>query len=203
MRIFGLTGGIASGKSTVSRFFAQWGVPIVDADKVSRMVVEPNTSGYIEVVQAFGLSVVQENGELDRKALGRIVFADAEKRKLLNSIVHPRIALMTEAMFSEMKTRGEHLVCYDAPLLLENRLADTFRPVVVVTVPESVQIDRIMKRDSLTVEAACARIAAQMPQSLKVAQADIVVKNDGDLSKLEANARSALDEVFARISRRV
>lgn len=202
MRVFGLTGGIASGKSTVSRFFAQWGTPVVDADKVSRMVVEPNTSGYIEVVQAFGMSVVQENGELDRKALGRIVFADPEKRKLLNSIVHPRIASMTEAMFSEMRTRGEHLVCYDAPLLLENRLADTFRPVVVVTVPEAVQVDRIMKRDGLTIEAACERIAAQMPQNLKVAQADIVIKNDGDLAKLEANARSALDEVFARISRR-
>lgn len=195
MRVFGLTGGIASGKSTVSRLWAGSGLPVVDADKVSRMVVEPNTPGYIAVIEAFGMGVLLPNGELDRKALGRIVFGDSEKRKVLNAIVHPRIALMTQSILDEHRARGADLVCYDAPLLFENHLEDSFRPVVVVACPPEVQLERIMERDDLTREEALARIMAQMPQGRKVNAADVVIHNDGDLPTLVMKARQALDEV--------
>lgn len=195
MRVFGLTGGIASGKSTVSRLWAHAGLPVVDADKVSRMVVEPNTSGYIAVVEAFGLNVVLPGGELDRKALGKIVFSDPEKRKVLNTIVHPRIAMMTQSILDEHRARGADLVCYDAPLLFENDLQDQFRPVVVVTCPPEVQLQRIMERDKLTQKEALERILAQMPAGRKVAGADVVIRNDDDLPTLVSRARWALDEV--------
>lgn len=195
MRTFGLTGGIASGKSTVSRLWAHSGLPVIDADKVSRMVVEPNTPGYIAVIEAFGMDICLSNGELDRKALGRIVFADAEKRRVLNAIVHPRIAMMTQSILDEYRARGEHLVCYDAPLLFENNLQDSFRPVVVVTCPPEVQLQRIIERDGLSRDEAIARIMAQMPTARKVAGADIVIHNDAELPDLVMRARQALDEV--------
>jgi len=198
MHVFGLTGGIASGKSTVSRLWAHSGLPIVDADKISRLVVEPNTPGHTAVIEAFGVGVCQANGELDRKALGRIVFADAEQRKVLNAIVHPRIALMTQSILDEYRARGEQLVCYDAPLLFENKLEDNFRPVVVVTCPPEVQLERIMERDKLTRDEAMARIMAQMPTSHKASAADIVIRNDDDLPTLVSRARWALEEVRKR-----
>lgn len=201
MRVFGLTGGIASGKSTVSRLFASWGVPIIDADLISHEVVRRGTKAHLEIVKHFGLTVLQADDELDRKALGRIVFADADKRQLLNSIVHPAIADRTAAMIVELNNRGEHLACYDAPLLLENNLQVGFRPVVVVTVPESVQVQRIMVRNSLTEAEAQARIASQMPQWMKVGHADVIIDNDADLPTLEARARKALDEVRRLVTR--
>lgn len=201
MRVFSLTGGIATGKSTVSRLWAGSGLAIVDADQVSREVVAPGTPGFIAVVEAFGLNFIQVDGTLDRKALGRVVFADANKRRLLNSIVHPLIAARTQALLDEYRSRGEALACYDAPLLFENRLEDSFRPVVVVTCPYDDQVQRIVDRDKLSPAEAVARIVSQMPQGRKVAAADIVIHNDEDLPTLVMRARQALDRVRSLVTK--
>ncbi len=195
MKVFGLTGGIASGKSTVSRLWAKWGVPIVDADLISRQVMVPGTPAYTAIIECFGLGVLSPDGTLDRKALGNVVFNDKKKRALLNSIVHPRIAAKTMSLFSEMKQRGETFACYDAPLLIESGQAGTFKPLVVVTVPLDVQLDRIMSRDGIDEHAAKARIAAQMTQTAKVKHADVIINNDDDLSMLMFRSREALDKV--------
>ena len=199
MKVFGLTGGIASGKSTVSRLFLGWGVPVVDADLISREVIRRGTSGHHEVVKHFTSSILQADGELDRKALGRIVFADEGKRRLLNSIVHPRIAERTAELFEVLRAQGERLACYDAPLLIENGLESAFRPVVVVITPFDTQLERVMQRDSLDESSARARIAAQTSQEVKAAMADIIIVNDADLATLESRAHAALDEVRIKV----
>lgn len=200
LKVFGLTGGIASGKSTVSRLWAKWGVPIVDADLVSRQVMVPGAPAFNAIIECFGLEIVTPTGEIDRKALGSIVFSDSKKRALLNSIVHPRIASQTRAMFSELRSSGEKLACYDAPLLIEGGFAAAFRPLVVVTVPPDVQLNRVMARDDLTEQEARSRISAQMSQDAKVEKADIVINNDDDLSMLMFRARQALDRVMQMVS---
>lgn len=200
MKIFGLTGGIACGKSTVSRLWRKWGIPVVDADEVSHQVTARDTPGYIAIIEAFGLNVLDESGNLDRKALGRIVFADQQKRKLLNSIVHPRIAQRTEVLFNELRSTGAAIACYDAPLLFENHLEDDLRPVVLVVAPHEVQVERIIERNGLTRHDAEARIATQLPQAYKQQRADVIINNDEDLSMLMSRARLALDEVIKRTS---
>jgi dephospho-CoA kinase len=195
MKVFGLTGGIASGKSTVSRLWAKWGVPIVDADLVSREVMVPGTPAFTAIIECFGLGVLSPDGTLDRKAIGDVVFNDKKKRALLNSIVHPRIAAGTMSLFSDMKLKGEKFACYDAPLLIESGQAGAFKPIVVVTVPPDVQLSRIMARDGITEQAAKSRISAQMIQSAKIKQADVVINNDDDLSMLMFRSREALDKV--------
>src|SRR5580658_10202629 len=129
MRVFGLTGGIASGKSTVAARFAARGVPVLDADAFAREVVAIGTEGLAEVVAAFGAGVLFPDGSLDRKALAAIVFADETSRRRLQAITHPRIAALTATRTAELAGR-EPLACYEAALLVENGLADAFRPLV-------------------------------------------------------------------------
>ncbi len=200
LKVFGLTGGIASGKSTVSRLWAKWGVSIVDADQVSRQVMVPGTPSFNAIIECFGLEVLLPSGEIDRKALGNIVFGDVKKRSLLNSIVHPAIAVRTQALFSELCKNGERLACYDAPLLIESGRAESFRPIVVVTTPPDAQLSRVMARDGLTEHAARARIASQMMPAARLEKADIVINNDNDLSMLMFRARQALDQVIHMVS---
>lgn len=195
MIFFGLTGGIASGKSSVARRFRAQGVPVVDADQVAREVVEPGSDGLVEVVDAFGAGVVASDGTLDRKALAAVVFGDEAARRRLNAILHPRIAARTAELGATYAARGEPIVCYEAALLVENGVADAFRPLVLVAAPEEEQVRRTMARDGLTEAEARARLAAQMPLSAKRAVADHVIDNDGDLAQLERRA----DEVLAAI----
>jgi dephospho-CoA kinase len=199
MHVFGLTGGIASGKSTVSARFRARGVPIVDADELAREVVAPGTEGLAAVVAAFGPGVLGADGALDRKALAALVFGDEAKRKQLNAIVHPRIGAASAAKLAALGAGGAALVCYDAALLVENGLGDAFRPLVVVAAPENVQIARIMKRDGATEDEARARIRAQRPLAEKVAVADVVIDNGGSLGELLAAADRALDDVAERV----
>ena len=135
MRVFGLTGGIASGKSAVAARFAQRGLPVVDADAVAREVVEPGTDGLAAVVEAFGREVLAADGSLDRKRLAASVFGDPKKVARLNAITHPRIAALSAKKMSDLGARGEPLACYEAALLVENGLAEAFRPLVVVSAP--------------------------------------------------------------------
>lgn len=199
MHVFGLTGGIASGKSTVGRRFAARGVPVVDADLVAREVVLPGTSGLAAIVARFGSAVLADDGTLDRKRLGDLVFGDAEARAALNAIVHPRIAQASREKMADHAANGAELVCYEAALLVENGLADAFRPLVVVAADEATQRARVVLRDGLDADAAKARIDAQMPLERKLAIADVVVRNEGTLDALIEASDAALRDVLARV----
>ncbi len=193
--LIGLTGGIACGKSTVSRMLAARGAVIVDADVVARDVVELGTPGLAQVVAAFGGGVLDAKGRLDRKAMGARVFGDGAARKTLEGILHPLIAQESMTRLAAAGASGAPIVVYDAPLLIEAGRGDLFRPLVVVSAPEGVQIERLLNRDGLDEPAARARIAAQMPVAEKAALADHVVDNGGTLEQTEAQV-SALWEAL-------
>lgn len=192
---FGLTGGIACGKSTVAARFREQGVQVIDADQVARQAVAPGTSGLTEIVKLFGEAVLRPDGTLDRAKLGAIVFGDEDKRRALNRILHPRIATRTMVLAQELAQRGEPLACYEAALLVENGMQDAFRPLVVVSAPEELQVKRTMERDGIDEKAALARIRAQMPVTEKVKVADHVIDTSGTM---EETIRRA-DEVLAAI----
>lgn len=197
-KVFGLTGGIASGKSTVGKRLQELGVPVIDADQVARDVVAKGTEGLAALVSAFGEQILLPSGELDRKALAAIAFASPEGRATLNAITHPRIGMATAQAIGELRAQQAPLVCYEAALLIENGLADAFRPLIVVAASEQAQIARAIERDGATEDEVRARITAQMPLAAKVAKADIVIHNDGDLAHLLAQTDAALAQVRAR-----
>ena len=197
--VFGLTGGIASGKSTVAARLRKRGVPIVDADLLAREVVEPGTSGYRAILDAFGESVLSADRRIDRKELARVVFGDDERRRKLNAITHPLISALAAERAKEHGDRGEPLVCWEAALIVENGLADAFRPLVVVAAPEVLQLTRIRSRDASSQEDALSRIRAQKPLAEKIAVADFVIETTGTL---EENAKKT-DDVLAKICERV
>jgi dephospho-CoA kinase len=199
VHLFGLTGGIASGKSTAAARLRSRGLPVIDADELAREVVAPGTDGLREIVGAFGREVLDPGGALDRKALARIAFATDAAREKLNAITHPRIARLTLERSVAIARAGEPLACYEAALIVENGAADAFRPLVVVACPEDVQIARVRSRDAASAEDALARIRAQKPLGEKVAVADFVIDTSGSL---EQSARRT-DEVLATICRRL
>lgn len=198
MLVFGLTGGLASGKSTVAARFVARGVPVLDADVLARRVVEPGTEGLSAVAAAFGADLVDGSGVLDRKALGARVFGDDAARRRLESILHPRIHALMLAWKSELEAQGVPLACYEAPLLVEVGLSDVLRPLVVVSAPPEEQVRRAMQRDGLSEEAARARLAAQLPLEKKVEKADFVIDNAGTPAALLARTDEVLDAVLAR-----
>jgi dephospho-CoA kinase len=192
VHVFGLTGGISSGKSTVAARFRERGVPVVDADQLARDVVGKGSPGLEALVREFGVGVLAEDGSLDRKKLGAIVFADSTKRMMLNAITHPLIAAAGAEKTRELAAHGEPLTCYEAALLLENGLAEVFRPLVVVAAPEEIQVERTIARDGLDREEALARVRAQMPLADKIARADVVIMNDSTKEELVRRADLAL-----------
>ncbi len=189
----GLTGGIASGKSEVSRRLVELGAVLVDADVIAREVVEPGTEGLEEVAEAFGREVLADDGALDRAALGAIVFADPGRRELLNSIIHPRV----RARAAEIAARAPagSVVVQDIPLLVETGQAGNFDVVVVVDAPDEVRIRRLEERNGLSEEHARARMAAQASREERLAAADHVVENAGTLEEL----RTAVDRLWADV----
>lgn len=201
LHLFGLTGGLASGKSTVAARFRHNGLPVIDADELAREVVLPGTEGNDAVARAFGPDVRLPDGALDRPRLAAIVFNDPEKRRLLNSILHPRIGALTAARAAMLGEQGHRLACYEAALLVENGLADAFRPLVVVAAPEATQIARAMKRDSASEEQVRARLAAQLPLAAKIAAADYVIENSGDKAETEGRADEVLKAIRAALTK--
>lgn len=198
----GLTGGIGSGKSTVARMFAEQGVPVVDADQIARDVVAPGTDGLAEIRAAFGDSILAPDGSLDRKALGERVFADADARKQLEAILHPRIARASMARFAELASEGHPYAIYEAALLVENGSHRMMSALIVVTASEATQLARVQARDGLSEAEARARMAAQLPLEEKVRVADYVIENDGDVEDTRARAREvhrALIERFGGV----
>lgn len=182
----GLTGGIASGKSTVSQMFKEKGFVIIDADIASRKVVEPDQPAYREIVQVFGKSILLPNQWLDRAKLGSIIFSDEAKRQALNSIVHPAVRKQMESWKNEALTAGKQTIIHDIPLLFENKLTHLVEKTVVVFVEEQVQLARLMERNKLSETEAKARISSQMPLSEKAKLADAVIDNNGKIAETQS-----------------
>ena len=188
--IIGLTGGIATGKSTVAEILSQLGANVIDADQVSRDLMGPGSPVFLRIVEAFGTPVLKADGSLDRAALGQIVFADPLLRRQLEEITHPPI-------WEELKTRMEASVTSGAPtvlmvpLLLENGRQGWVDQIWVVHIPEELQIERLMSRNGLTRSQAQARLAAQMPAQERLAQADVIIENSGPLESTVDQVRSA------------
>jgi dephospho-CoA kinase len=177
----GLTGGIAAGKSLVAREFAERGAVIIDADVLAREVVEPGTSGLAAVVARFGASILTD-GRLDRKALGRIVFADEAARRDLEAIVHP--AVRRRAAELEAEAAADAVVVHVIPLLVETAQQDSFDVVVVVDADPETQIRRLREREGISAEEASARLAAQAARDQRLAAADVIIDNNGDVTEL-------------------
>lgn len=194
----GLTGGIGSGKSEVSRRLAAHGALVVDADVIAREVVEPGTPGLAEIVDAFGPEVLQPDGSLDREALAQRVFADVGLRAKLNAIVHPRVGERMAALERAARADGNPVVVFDVPLIAENRLAAGFDVVVVVDVPPDAQRERLVRLRGMTMQQAEARIAAQASREERLAIADIVIDNSGPLAGLDRK----VDSLWAELQRR-
>jgi dephospho-CoA kinase len=196
--VFGLTGGVASGKSTVARYFAAQGVPVIDADQLARELVSPGSLALREIATVFGPDVIDGKGELNRQALGQRVFASPALLEQLNAILHPRVAERFQQRVAELAASGVPLACYDVPLLFENKRQDTLRPVVVVTAPHDLQLARLMARNGLSAVQAEARIAAQMPLAEKVARADHVIDNSGPIEDTHRQAEAVLHQIRQR-----
>lgn len=179
--VIGLTGSIATGKSTVASMFMDLGIPVIDADRIAREVVEPGEEAYKKVVEAFGEEILLEDRSLNRPKLGRIVFSDEEKRNQLNSIVHPAIRKrMLEKRDAYLK-KGERCVVLDIPLLFESKLEHFVDKIIVVYVDENVQLKRLLDRNQLTKEEALQRIRSQMPVKDKLELADAAIDNNGTI----------------------
>lgn len=196
MRLYGLTGGIASGKSTVSGMLRALGAEVLDADVLAREVVEPGTPGLAAVAERF--PGVVRDGRLDRAALGARVFADPAERRALNALLHPLIGQRFLEHTQALAGRGVRQVVYDAALLIENRLHEAMDGVVLVWVPRGVQKARLRARDGLDDAAAEARLAAQLPLDDKRAHATWVVDNSGELAATRAQVERVWGEILAR-----
>ena len=196
MKRIGLTGGIASGKSTVARWIASRGVPLIDADALSRRVVEPGMPALAAIGRRWPEVVAAGDGALDRRALGRLVFADGRARRELDAIMLPAIAAAFERWALDCERAGQALCVYDAALLFEHHLDARFDGVLLIASPPELQLARLMARDALTEAEARQRIAAQLPLAAKRARARWVLENDGALDAL----RGRFEALWPRIA---
>lgn len=192
--VIGLTGGIASGKSTVAAMLRDFHIPIIDADIIAREVVKPGKEAYKGIIDAFGQEVLQTNGEIDRQKLGSIVFHNEEKRLLLNRIVHPAIRMEMNRQKDMYIEQGEKAIVLDIPLLFESKLTSLVHKVLLVYVDEEVQLHRLMQRNYLTAEEARARIVSQMPLRKKITLADEVINNNGTIEHTKTQLVSILEK---------
>lgn len=191
LRLIGLTGGIGTGKSTVGRFLTARGFPVIDADELARVAVEPGTPALAEIAATWP-DVIGADGRLDRPRLARRVFADPAARTRLEAILHPRIVALSNARAAALAAAGHRAAFYEASLLVETGRHGELDGLLVVDAPEDVRIARVMARDGATAETVRARMAAQLPMADKRRVATAVIDNDGDLSALERQIDQAL-----------
>jgi len=196
--VIGLTGGIASGKSTVARILRAEGVAVIDADALAREVVARGSTGLSEIVATFGAGVLDSDGALDRPKLAAIVFADAQARSRLNAIVHPRIGQLSAERITAARLTDTPYVVYEAPLLVETGAHRGLAALIVVATAEPIQLERVVSRDGIDEHAARERLAAQLPLSAKVKEADYVIVNDSDIDTLRASTLRTHDTILQR-----
>lgn len=197
-RMIGLTGGIASGKSTVSSWLSDLGASVIDADGIARFVVLPGQPALAEIAERFP-EVIHSNGTLDRAKLAERIFNNEKDRKALNAIIHPRIQQKVIELVDWNREQGFEIIIYDAPLLIENKLHEGMDGVILVAAPEEVQIARLMKRNDFTREQAIARLRSQLSLDDKKAaiakQPNWIIDNSGDLAALKARVMAVWREI--------
>jgi len=190
-----LTGGIASGKSTVSAILTELGAVVIDSDRLARDVVAPGTPGLAQVVEAFGPEVLTQDGQMDRPKVGSIVFADPQKRQVLEQIIWPLVAAATA---ERVEAAGpDALVVHDIPLLVETGQAPLYDAVIVVDVPQELQVERMLRDRAMSEEDALARIGAQATREQRLAVATYVIENTGTLAELRDRVTQVFDELAA------
>ncbi len=199
MKVIGLTGGISSGKSTVSRFLAKLGAVIIDADKVGHEVSKPDGEVWREVVAAFGKQIITTNGEINREKLGKIVFSNSEARSRLNQIMHPRIYDLVKTRLDEYRRQEAGIVVLEAPLLLEAGWTSLVDEVWVTTASEATVLKRLRERTGLSEKESLARIRSQLPAEKRVKHADAVIDTDCDLDELKVKVKELWQELQANI----
>ena len=189
MLLVGLTGNIASGKSTVAQLFGRWGATLIDADVLARQAVNVGTPAYHAIVERWGEGVTAPDGLIDRRELRQRVFSDSEQLEALNAIVHPEVQRLRDQLVDDARRRGDRIVVCDIPLLFERRLAEQFDRIVLVDAPRPVRMDRLVRDRGLETTEAMKMIASQMPAELKRARADYLIDNTGTQPELELRAR--------------
>lgn len=199
MKIIGLTGGIASGKSTVATLLREMEIPVIDADDIAHQIVAPGEPAYQEIVQTFGPHILSADGTIDRKRLGSLVFAQEEQRKKLNAITHPRVAQRFAELSQQLAEEGHSLLVYEVPLLFETGLHHSLDAVILVAASEEQQLQRLQERNQLSPEAARARLQAQMPLAQKRALADYVIDNSNSLEELRQQVHQIWNSVSATL----
>lgn len=190
--IIGLTGGIATGKSSVSNILKRLDQVVVDSDLIARQVVEPGQSAYHQIIDYFGAETVLPNGELNRAELGKRVFSNSEERRVLEEIIHPAVFTEIDRQVLEAQNEGHRMVFLDVPLLIETGMHNRVDQVVVVYTSPETQIRRLMERDHIDHSDAIKRISAQMPIDEKRNYADMIIDNNGSMEHLEAQVEQML-----------
>ena len=193
--ILGLTGGIATGKSTVTGMLRERGIPVIDADQIAREVVEPGKPAYDAIVGHFGRDILLEDGQIDRKKLGEIVFSDESERQKLNAIVHPEVRRVMREEAETAEKNGVSIVFMDIPLLFESKLQYMVEKIVVVYAPAAMQLARMMERDELEEEQAQKRLRAQFPIDQKREEADFLIDNSRTREETERQVENMLAEI--------
>ena len=193
MLLVGLTGNIASGKSTVAQLFGRWGATLIDADVLARQAVNVGMPAYHAIVERWGEGVTAPDGLIDRRELRQRVFSDSEQLEALNAIVHPEVQRLRDQLVDDARRRGDRIVVCDIPLLFERRLADQFDRIVLVDAPRPVRMERLVRDRGLEATEAMKMIASQMPAELKRARADYLIDNTGTPEELEGRAREVWD----------
>jgi dephospho-CoA kinase len=196
MLLVGLTGNIASGKSTVAQLLSERGATIIDADVLARRAVEFGTRAYDKIVKRWGTSIVGPDRELDRGALRRTVFSDATQLEELNEIVHPEVEALRQRLLDDARQRGDRIVVCDIPLLFEKHMAPRFDRIILVDAPRPIRLERLVRDRGLRETEAMDMIAAQMPAELKRAGADFIVENAGTLNALEQNVAEVWNQLM-------
>jgi len=195
VKLFGLTGGIASGKSTVAAIFRRLGAAVINADELSREVVQPGQEAWKEIVETFGSDILQKDQSLDRKKLRTIVFHNPEARKKLEAIIHPTVRSLAEQRMRELAAAGSSIIAYEVPLLFEAHIHLWLRPVILVACDPATQKQRLRQRDQLTDIEAQQHLDAQMALEDKRKLADYVIENTGSLEDLEQQVRAVLQKI--------
>ena len=184
MKIVGLTGGISSGKSTVSSYLKQLKIPVIDADEVARKVVEPNSQGARKIRKTFSSDVFEEDGSLNRQKLGALIFSNAENRQKLDDLLQPLIKIMILDEIEEYRQKGETMIVLDLPLLFEKHYEKLCEEIIVVYVPRELQLERLMKRNQYTKQEALSRIDSQLSIEEKRKRATVLLDNQGTVQQL-------------------